>query len=321
MTRGIAIAGALLLRRASFFTIAMLIAVPVVGWQAGASIADFCSAATGPELGDQTIVFDERFPEELADLPSLPLVREVSAEQEAELQAAKADLAQKLLAEISPPPPIQEKQAPEEKPTTTAASVPLPKPKPAETRVPAQSSDTAQTDNRTLLQKLADLVRPRFTMASLTPGDAVTSDRPNLASLGYDSQTAVYDISARTIYMPDGSKLEAHSGFGDLKDDPLNVDKRGVGATPPAIYSLKLREKSFHGVDALRMTPAEHNNTLGRSGLLVHSYMLGPNGDSNGCVSIKDYEKFLNAFRNGEVKNLLVVVRLPDSTQQQASRS
>jgi Tlde1 domain len=332
MTHGIATADALPMRRASFFTIALLVAVPIVGWQAGAAIADLCSATCDFALGDQSVVFDQRFPEDLANSPSLPLVRGLSAKFEADLQAAKTVLARKLIAESPPAPPIQETPpaqdpptqdtpATEEKPQTTAAFIPLPKRKPAEAVVPAQSSDTAETDNRTLLQKLADLVRPRFTLASLTPSDALTGNRPNLASLGYDSQTAVYDISARTIYMPDGSKLEAHSGLGSLKDDPLHVDKRGVGATPPAVYSLKLREKSFHGVEALRMIPAEHNDTLGRSGLLVHSYMLGPDGDSNGCVSIRDYEKFLNAFRNGEVKQLIVVVRLPDSTQQTASKS
>ena len=48
--------------------------------------------------------------------------------------------------------------------------------------------------------------------------------------------------------------------------------------------------------------------TLGRDGLLTHSYLLGPNGDSNGCVSFKNYDKFLTAFENGEVKRLVVVV-------------
>jgi hypothetical protein len=51
-------------------------------------------------------------------------------------------------------------------------------------------------------------------------------------------------------------------------------------------------------------------DTLGRSGLLAHSYMLGPKGDSNGCVSIKDYGQFLRAFQNGEIKRLVVVVSL-----------
>jgi hypothetical protein len=44
--------------------------------------------------------------------------------------------------------------------------------------------------------------------------------------------------------------------------------------------------------------------------LLAHTYMLGPNGQSNGCVSFKDYYAFLRAYRNGEVKRLIVVARL-----------
>ena len=45
----------------------------------------------------------------------------------------------------------------------------------------------------------------------------------------------------------------------------------------------------------------------GRAGILAHTYMLGPNGDSNGCVSFKDYDKFLAAYNKGEVKRLVVV--------------
>ena len=86
-----------------------------------------------------------------------------------------------------------------------------------------------------------------------------------------------------------------------------------VGATPPAIYDLKLRERLFHGIEAIRMIPVDANATLGRSGLLAHSYMLGPNGDSNGCVSIKDYERFLRAFKDGEIKRLVVVPRLENA--------
>jgi hypothetical protein len=76
------------------------------------------------------------------------------------------------------------------------------------------------------------------------------------------------------------------------------------------MYDLKPRERLFHGVAALRMTPVGEGDTLGRSGLLVHSYMLGPNGDSNGCVSIREYDKFLQAYRNGMVKRLVVVPSL-----------
>ena len=38
--------------------------------------------------------------------------------------------------------------------------------------------------------------------------------------------------------------------------------------------------------------------------------MLGPNGDSNGCVSFKDYEAFLQAYQNGQVKRLAVVASM-----------
>jgi hypothetical protein len=112
--------------------------------------------------------------------------------------------------------------------------------------------------------------------------------------------------------MPNGSKLEAHSGFGSLMDDPGHVSEPNVGATPPNVYDLKPRERLFHGVPALRMIPVDDKGLFGRSGLLAHSYMMGPNGDSNGCVSIKNYEKFLRAFQNGEIKRLVVVASLGD---------
>ena len=60
------------------------------------------------------------------------------------------------------------------------------------------------------------------------------------------------------------------------------------------------------------MIPVDDNGMLGRSGLLAHGYMLGPNGDFNGCVSIKSYETFLKAFENGEIKRLIVVTSLND---------
>ncbi|HET9538110.1 MAG TPA: hypothetical protein VFP43_22645, partial [Mesorhizobium sp.] len=45
--------------------------------------------------------------------------------------------------------------------------------------------------------------------------------------------------------------------------------------------------------------------------------LLGPSGESNGCVSFTDYPAFLNAFLRGEVTRLVVVERLatPPSSQ------
>lgn len=137
--------------------------------------------------------------------------------------------------------------------------------------------------------------------SSATPGGSSEDDK----------LTAIYDITARTVYMPDGSKLEAHSGLGSKLDDPRYVNVRMHGATPPHIYTLKPREALFHGVAALRLTPVGGEGAIhGRTGLLAHTYMLGPNGDSNGCVSFKDYNAFLKAYQRGEVRRLVVVASL-----------
>jgi Protein of unknown function (DUF2778) len=127
---------------------------------------------------------------------------------------------------------------------------------------------------------------------------------------GYDHYTAVYDISARVVYLPDGTRLEAHSGLGQALDNPRFVAERAVGPTPPHVYDLTLREGSFHGVQAIRLNPVGEGGIYGRAGLLAHPFMLGPNGDSNGCVSFKDYDAFLRAYQNGQVKKLAVVAKI-----------
>lgn len=130
------------------------------------------------------------------------------------------------------------------------------------------------------------------------------------AAGGYDRFTAVYDISARTVYLPDGTRLEAHSGFGPWLDDPRHTDIKMRGATPVSVYDLQPRESRFHGVQALRLIPLDETKVFGRTGLLAHTYMLGANGQSNGCVSFRNYDAFLRAYQNGEIKRLAVVSQL-----------
>ena len=130
------------------------------------------------------------------------------------------------------------------------------------------------------------------------------------ASGRYDRFTAVYDISAHTVYLPDGTRLEAHSGLGAWLDDPRHTDERMRGATPATVYDLQPRESPFHGVQALRLIPLENDKVFGRTGLLAHTFMLGSNGQSNGCVSFRNYDAFLRAYTSGEIKRLAVVARL-----------
>ncbi len=178
-----------------------------------------------------------------------------------------------------------------------------------------------KTDDRNFFQKLFDApAQPNGSaLAYARPDDGVTSvpatsgaaHPPAAAGNG----VAIYDISAHAVYLPSGEALEAHSGLGDLLDNPSYVHVRNRGATPPHLYNLTLREQSFHGVQALRLTPADGASVYGRAGLLAHSFMLGPRGDSNGCVSFRNYPQFLQAYMRGDVKQLVVVTHRGDAPQ------
>jgi Protein of unknown function (DUF2778) len=280
----------------------------------------FASPVASP-VAQQLLSFEERFaqvavPQSFRGRALQPPDRSALSALEAKVQDAKGLLAQKLqlgewrTALLYAPSQPRVADAPQQ---ASAPDVPLPRSRPAAADVTVSAIDTtAKLDvparqDRTLLQKLSDLLPARLTLASLTPGDGLFRSHPDLQSLGYDSQTAVYDISAHAVYLPNGLTLEAHSGLGMLKDNPETVQARNAGATPPAVYDLRPREKRFHGVRALRMIPADGSDTMGRAGLLVHSFMLGPEGDSNGCVSIRDYVRFRKAFDDGEINRLVVV--------------
>ncbi|MGY2904245.1 hypothetical protein ACVWVY_003266 [Bradyrhizobium sp. URHC0002] len=297
--------GTRLLREAAFGTAALAIALGLAAWVTDFDLAAWVNPASA-NVGS-TSSFDERFGPGSArrslafNYPWRPAAR---SNFDAEFGHIESQLGGRSREEqnVQPEPPAP----------TVEVAIPLPRARPVLANLQSTGSDpaTVSSDNRTMFEKLADLVPMRFTLASLTPGDGLFSERKDLSALGYDGQTAVYDISAQAVYLPNGAKLEAHSGLGSLMDNPAHINQRMVGATPPNVYDLKPREKLFHGVAALRMTPVGENEMHGRTGLLVHSYMLGPNGDSNGCVSIKEYDRFLTAYTNGEVKRLVVVPSL-----------
>jgi len=261
-----------------------------------------------------TLTFDDRF---AAAAPQ-------SVEPTPHTDAAKLAQAPKPR-EIAPPPaPVQ-----------VAAIAPVPAPRSVEAR-PAKTPgasvrDMAQrakaavmaavapAEKPTIFERLFGKPQPHGSLLSYASADVSStsslgsSQNPALGgSLPlYDRQTAVYDISAHMVYLPDGTKLEAHSGLGSSLDDPRSANMRMRGVTPPHLYELKPREALFHGVPALRLNPVGGEEAIyGRAGLLAHTFMLGPRGDSNGCVSFRDYNAFLNAYRNQGIRRLAVVARL-----------
>lgn len=132
-------------------------------------------------------------------------------------------------------------------------------------------------------------------------------DRAAKAVVAANPKTVLYDIARRSVYMPGGERLEAHSGLGQFMDDPQSIERKDVGVTPPNVYAVSFREKPFHGVRALRMKPIGNGNMYGRDGILAHSYLLGEAGGSNGCISVRDYDKFLQAFEDGKFDKIIVV--------------
>ena len=298
---------------------AFAFAAAAAAWIAGFDPSVLLVAGVSP-TAKESLTFSDRFSQgptaPSAEFSARLLVQSWSSELELKLQQAKSRLANKLQSQKLALEESQSTIIDELKPSI-GSRIPLPRSRPPvevkladAQNVSTTASAYARPDDRTLLQKLSDLLPSRVTLASLGPDTGMYHDGPDLAALGYDKLTAVYDISAHAVYMPNGTRLEAHSGMGNLMDDPEHVKERMVGATPPTVYDLKPREKLFHGVPALRMIPQDSNATLGRTGLLAHSYMLGPRGDSNGCVSFKNYDAFLKSFRDGEVSHLVVVPSL-----------
>jgi type VI secretion system (T6SS) effector TldE1-like protein len=254
-------------------------------------------------------------------------------------EAPKPAEAPKLAEGPKPAPAPKVADAPKPKeaaPVKVAMNVPPPAPRapaPVESQ-PAKSTglslgEMAQrakaammsitlSDRQAMTEKLWGKPSSSGTLLSYASADAsVTASigqnqNPALGGAApYERDTAVYDISAHMVYLPDGTKLEAHSGLGSELDDPRSARIRMRGVTPPHIYELKPREALFHGVPALRLNPIGGEDAIyGRSGLLAHTYMLGPNGDSNGCVSFKDYNAFLNAYQNQGIKKLAVVAKI-----------
>jgi hypothetical protein len=298
--------------------------------------APVISAPASISLGP-TLSFDDRFaaaapqgvePTPQIDTPKLAEAPKPQADAPKLAEAPKPRTDAPKLAEALKPKPIPSPVAPVQvaavAPTSRPAEAPPPKSSGSAIRDMAQRAKAAvmsiaSADRPSIVQKLWGKPQPKSSLLAYASADVSSTSslgpNQNLALEGtqprYDQSTAVYDISAHMVYLPDGSRLEAHSGLGSSLDDPRSANIRMRGVTPPHLYELKPREALFHGVPALRLNPIGGEEAIyGRAGLLAHTFMLGPRGDSNGCVSFRDYNAFLNAYRNQGIRRLAVVARV-----------
>ena len=225
--------------------------------------------------------------------------------------------------EIPLPPTNPFRNQPSEK-TVVARVTPVPLSRPASE--PKIVAKVAAPEEKGFFQKLfggaAQPNGPALAYARTeeeglsTPG----ASAPLRRSVGGE-QTAIYDIEAHVVILPNGKRLEAHSGLGDRLDDPRSMREKNRGVTPPNVYELELRKDLFHGVRAIRLKPVDEGKMFGRDGILAHTFMLGPRGDSNGCVSFRDYDEFLKAYLRGEVTRMVVVTNASSLIAQNTARS
>jgi len=272
-----------------------------------------------------------------AKLAKLKLTRTLLAAQAAKTRTPENAVEPGLAIASSAPVPsedIGEETAPQPKAPVQVASLepqaeeamalntaPL-KPGAIPTRTPDAKPALPERSETAAAKRKKEKPAPASTvLAYATPGDPGEDDDDGVFSgLGKlfggsrgglpsarANKVAVYDISTATVHMPDGTKLEAHSGIGHRKDNPKFTHVRGLGPTPPNIYKLKMRERRFHGVEAIRMLPHDRTAMKGRDGMLAHTPLLRSSNGSHGCVAFTQYAKFLRAFKAGKVKTMIVV--------------
>jgi hypothetical protein len=247
----------------------------------------FGGAVASAAPGVQFAMIDPR-----TSLAPIVPVAPAPAPKTASAPAAPHAAARALVARVAPPKRQQPTAAPATYQVASVGETPI--------RTAYASTDAAARD-----AAIDDSLLKR-----MTPRDPAPKDAAGGADM---SKTAIYDITAHVVYLPNGQRLEAHSGLGDHMDDLGAVNLRSLGPTPPGVYDLTMRESRFHGIEAIRLNPVDNGKMYGRAGILAHPYMLGPNGQSNGCVSLRDYDAFLAAFKRGEFTRIVVVERLDDA--------
>lgn len=278
-------------------------------------------------------VEDEAFASPLPIAESSADVAVAPAESQPQQPGDAASLPDALTDDVPLPTRRPQYDAPRQPKAVVEQDEPAPQPRIAQQKPAPQARPVQQTKP----VQQAQPARPARAGRSGEGGDVLAYAKPDTPSGGLGQAfrnlfngpsagsgaghgVAVYDISAKTVYMPDGQRLEAHSGLGAMVDQPRYVHVKDRGPTPPNTYNLSLRESRFHGVEALRLTPVNGGNKYNRNGLLAHTYMLrGGRAESNGCVVFRDYSRFLAAFKKGKVTRLVVVPRLNGSPTQVAT--
>jgi hypothetical protein len=209
----------------------------------------------------------------------------------------------------------------EEEEVALPSQIPLPEARPL---IETVVTDRQPADEKPVARKKLDDKDSKEDVAYAKPErslfrDLFKSKANDSAWPGKGTKVAIYDVSNATVYLPDGTRLRAHSGIGRMRDNPRYEHVTMRGPTPAGTYRLSMREKRFYGVEAIRMTSIDGRNPKNRTGLLTHTNLLRGQTGSHGCVAFQSYQPFLRAFKRGQITMLVVVPELPSSSTQLAA--
>lgn len=270
------------------------------------------------EVLDQPRVVTPAAPVPASLTPATPPVQvaalEVAApEQEPVAQATMETVRATAATEASVPEPVRIVPIPRQRPADSGRMAQLPAKAPSRLQMASLGPEAPASDAQAPRAAALAYATPEIETKRDRPGDFFSKllDRDQGLQLpNRRSGVAVYDIASATVRLPNGEKLEAHSGLGHRQDNPAYVREKNRGPTPPNVYDLRMREALFHGAAAIRLLPRDQKKVFNRDGLLAHPYMYvggGSRSQSNGCVVFKDYGRFLRAFKAGEIVRLVVV--------------
>lgn len=279
--------------------------------EAGRQQASLATAA-----GERRSGLDDIDPVVTASIPSdttaaTPVALGYAAVPSASEMMAAADPREEPFQELLSEPATEDHGAlPDDGPLPGAK----PQAKPRVERVPAPEAPAVATapekpKKKTLMDMLA-YAKPDNPVTTDDGAGGIFQRKNSLPGPG--SRIAVYVIEDSVVHMPNGEKLKAHSGRGHMRDNPKFVHVKNYGPTPPNVYKLRMREARFHGIEAIRMNPVGDAKMYNRDGFLTHTYLLRRRGDSSGCVVFEDYNRFLNAYKRGNVHTLIVVPSMRD---------
>jgi hypothetical protein len=275
-------------------------------------------------LAAQLALAEETKKAEQAKIAAAYALAKSSVEQEEKI-SGKPSLVTAMVEDVStrdiPPFGLVLAKPETEEDVALPTQIPLPEVRPL---IETVVTDQKPADEKPALRKNLDNKDSEGDIAYAKPersllGDLFKSKASDTAWLGKGTKVAIYDVSSATVYLPDGTKLRAHSGIGKMRDNPRYEHVTMKGPTPAGIYRLTMREKRFYGVEAIRMTSIDGRNPKNRTGLLTHTNLLRGQKGSHGCVAFQNYQPFLRAFKRGQIRMLVVVPELPSSRTQLAA--